>query len=133
MVPLSFAGHEWHLTRSGGLFWRCENALLVADLHLETASFFAARGQSPPYDSRETLERVALALREPARGGRTEREQPRVSRRAPAQARDRCGAAGGGQAGVLSVVAGGLKPHPRSRANAASRPISGNNAAMSGP
>ena len=64
MVLLSFAGHEWHLTRSGGLFWRCENALLVADLHLETASFFAARGQSPPYDSRETLERVALALRE---------------------------------------------------------------------
>ena len=65
MVPLSFAGHEWHLTRSGALFWRAENALLVADLHLEKASFFASHGQMlPPYDSRETLERLALALRE---------------------------------------------------------------------
>ncbi len=64
MVPLSFAGQEWHLTRSGALFWARENALLVADLHLEKASFFAAHGQMlPPYDSRETLERLALALR----------------------------------------------------------------------
>jgi len=65
MVPFSFAGQEWHLTRAGALFWTRENALLVADLHLEKASFFAAGGQLlPPYDSRETLERVALALRE---------------------------------------------------------------------
>lgn len=65
MVPLSFAGHEWHLTRTGALFWRDENALLVADLHLEKASFFASHGQMlPPYDSRETLERLALAVRE---------------------------------------------------------------------
>ena len=42
-----------------------ERALLVADLHLEKGSFFARHGQMiPPYDSRETLERVALAIRE---------------------------------------------------------------------
>ena len=65
MVPLSFAGQEWQLTGAGALFWPRENALLVADLHLEKASFFARFGQPlPPYDSRETLERVALALRE---------------------------------------------------------------------
>jgi DNA ligase-associated metallophosphoesterase len=69
MVPLSFAGQEWRLTGSsalgGALYWPRENALLVADLHLEKASFFAATGQPlPPYDSRETLERIALALRE---------------------------------------------------------------------
>lgn len=73
MVPFSFAGQEWRLCgggRGGGsgpaaLFWPQENALLVADLHLEKASFFAKHGQMlPPYDSRETLERVALALRE---------------------------------------------------------------------
>lgn len=65
MVPLSFAGQEWQLTSAGALFWPRENALLVADLHLEKASFFARHGQLlPPYDSRETLERVAFALRE---------------------------------------------------------------------
>lgn len=65
MVPLSFASEEWLLTRSGALYWPREKALLVADLHLEKGSFFARTGQMlPPYDSRETLERVALAIRE---------------------------------------------------------------------
>ena len=65
MVPLSFAGEEWLLTEGRALFWPRENALLVADLHLEKGSFFARHGQMvPPYDSRETLERVALAIRE---------------------------------------------------------------------
>ncbi len=65
MVPFSFANDEWLMTRSGALFWPRERALLVADLHLEKASFFARHGQMlPPYDSRETLERVALAIGE---------------------------------------------------------------------
>ena len=65
MVPFSFAQQEWRMARSGALFWVRENALLVADLHLEKASFFASHGQMlPPYDSRETLERLALAIRE---------------------------------------------------------------------
>lgn len=65
MVPLSFAGEEWLLTGSGALFWPREHALLVADLHLEKASFFAQAGQMlPPYDSRATLERLAHAIRE---------------------------------------------------------------------
>lgn len=65
MVPLSFAGEEFALTQGRALYWPRERALLVADLHLEKASFFARHGQMlPPYDSRETLERVALAIRE---------------------------------------------------------------------
>lgn len=65
MVPLSFAGEEMALVQGRALYWPREQALLVADLHLEKASWFAARGQMlPPYDSRETLERVALAIRE---------------------------------------------------------------------
>lgn len=65
MVPFSFAGEEWRLVAGRALFWPRENALLVADLHLEKASFFARFGQMlPPYDSRETLERLALTLRE---------------------------------------------------------------------
>lgn len=65
MVPFLFAGEEMLLTQGRALYWPREQALLVADLHLEKASFFAAHGQMlPPYDSRETLERLALAIRE---------------------------------------------------------------------
>lgn len=65
MVPFSFADQEFRLGASRALFWAEENALLVADLHLEKASFFARHGQMlPPYDSRATLERLAGALRE---------------------------------------------------------------------
>lgn len=65
MVPFSFAGEEFALVQGRALYWPRERALLVADLHLEKASFFARFGQMlPPYDSRETLERIALALRE---------------------------------------------------------------------
>lgn len=65
MVPLSFAGEEFALTQGRALYWPRERALLMADLHLEKASFFAGHGQLlPPYDSRETLERLALAIRE---------------------------------------------------------------------
>jgi len=65
MVPFSFAGEEMRLLPSRALYWPREQALLVADLHLEKASFFAGHGQMlPPYDSRATLDRLALAIRE---------------------------------------------------------------------
>ena len=65
MVPFSFAHQEFRLGASRALFWAEENALLVADLHLEKASFFARHGQMlPPYDSRATLERLAQAVKE---------------------------------------------------------------------
>lgn len=65
MVPLSFAGQEMLLTAGRALFWPREGALLVADLHLEKASSYARHGSMlPPYDSRETLERVADAVRQ---------------------------------------------------------------------
>lgn len=64
MVPFSFACEEMRLVDGRALYWPREQALLVADLHLEKASFFAAHGQMlPPYDSRETLERLAGAVR----------------------------------------------------------------------
>ncbi|WP_374526764.1 ligase-associated DNA damage response endonuclease PdeM [Novosphingobium sp.] len=64
MVPFSFAGQEWCIAAGRALYWPAERALLVADLHLEKASFFARFGQMlPPYDSRETLQRVANAIR----------------------------------------------------------------------
>lgn len=56
MVPFSFAGHELIALPEGALFWPARQALLIADLHLEKASFFAGAGQMlPPYDSIATL------------------------------------------------------------------------------
>jgi len=56
MVPFSFAGHDFFATPEGALYWPAQSALLVADLHLEKASWFARLGQMlPPYDSIATL------------------------------------------------------------------------------
>ena len=64
MVPFSFSGEEMRLAGGNAVYWPRENALLVADLHLEKASFYAKTGQMlPPYDTRETLERLAHAVR----------------------------------------------------------------------
>ena len=65
MVPFLFSDREMQLVDGRAVHWPDERALLLADLHLEKASWFARRGQMlPPYDSRETLSRVADALRE---------------------------------------------------------------------
>jgi hypothetical protein len=63
-APFPFAGHELALGSARALYWPAERALLVADLHLEKASWFAQTGQMlPPYDSRDTLERLADAVK----------------------------------------------------------------------
>jgi uncharacterized protein len=60
MVPFSFAGETFFAAADGALFWPREEALLVADLHLEKASWFARLGQFlPPYDSHATLSALA--------------------------------------------------------------------------
>ena len=67
MVPLSFAGHMFEIVAPAALFWPARNALLVADLHLEKASFYARQGQMlPPYDSRATLKELAKLLTQTA-------------------------------------------------------------------
>jgi DNA ligase-associated metallophosphoesterase len=60
MVPFSFAGETFIATPGGALFWPSQQALLVADLHLEKASWYAQGGQFlPPYDSQATLAALA--------------------------------------------------------------------------
>lgn len=72
LIPLAFARCEtgrlrvqvmgsWvSLLPSGGMLIEAERTLVVADLHLEKGSAYAARGQLlPPYDTRETLARLA--------------------------------------------------------------------------
>jgi DNA ligase-associated metallophosphoesterase len=56
MVRFSFCGHDLMALSQGALYWPSRRALLVADLHLEKASWFARLGQMlPPYDSVATL------------------------------------------------------------------------------
>ena len=60
---ISFRGQLFEPQLSGALFWRAQNALLVADLHLEKMSSFARSGQLlPPYDTGLTLSRLEADL-----------------------------------------------------------------------
>lgn len=55
-----FAGQQFQMLADRALFWPRHGALIVADLHLEKASWYAALGQPlPPYDSHDTLDRLA--------------------------------------------------------------------------
>ncbi len=66
---IALAGHTFVTDGSGALFWPGQQTLIVADMHLEKGSAFAVRGRMlPPYDTRETLLRLASAI---------ERFQPR--------------------------------------------------------
>jgi hypothetical protein len=56
-------GAEVTMRASGALWLEAERTLVVADLHLEKGSSYAARGQMlPPYDTRETLRRLAAEV-----------------------------------------------------------------------
>ncbi|MBA2920745.1 ligase-associated DNA damage response endonuclease PdeM [Sphingomonas sp. MAH-20] len=69
MVPFSFAGHELAALPQGALYWPARRALIVADLHLEKASWFAKGGQMlPPYDSQATLADLAALVRSTGAG-----------------------------------------------------------------
>ncbi|HEY2707831.1 MAG TPA: ligase-associated DNA damage response endonuclease PdeM [Caulobacteraceae bacterium] len=58
-LVLELAGTLVLLRPSGALWLEQERLLVVADLHLEKGSAYAARGQMlPPYDTRETLARL---------------------------------------------------------------------------
>lgn len=68
-LPLDFAGLGCLLDHAGVLYLPDEATLVVADLHLEKGSAFAAHGQFlPPFDSEATLLRLAAVI---------ERYQPR--------------------------------------------------------
>ena len=63
-APLHMAGQRLMLDPAGVCTWPAQKLLAVTDLHLEKGSHFAARGQFvPPYDTRETLDRLGAAIR----------------------------------------------------------------------
>jgi hypothetical protein len=56
---LTVAGERVHLRPSGALWLEAARTLVVADLHFEKGSAYAARGQLlPPYDTGDTLNRL---------------------------------------------------------------------------
>lgn len=63
-APISLAGQRLLLDPGGALWWPEQQLLAVADLHLEKGSACAVRGSLvPPWDTRATLDRLALLLR----------------------------------------------------------------------
>ena len=67
---LVIAGVALHADHAGALYWPDEKLLVVADLHFEKGSAFAARGVLlPPYDTAATLARLVSLI---------ERYMPRV-------------------------------------------------------
>ncbi len=69
-LHVTLMGAWVELLPSGALWLQAERTLVCADLHLEKGSAYAARGQLlPPYDTRETLRRLAAdaALLHPLR------------------------------------------------------------------
>lgn len=63
-APLHLAGERLMLCPSGVALWPATRTLIVADLHFEKGSAQAMRGHPvPPYDTRETLTRLAFSLR----------------------------------------------------------------------
>lgn len=62
-LTIQIAGIETTLRPSGALWLARQGLLVVADLHLEKGSAYAARGQLlPPYDTRETLNRLGAEI-----------------------------------------------------------------------
>lgn len=64
-ASFDFAGQQFVMLAGRALFWPRHSALIVADLHLEKASWYATHGQPlPPYDSHDTLDRLAALAAE---------------------------------------------------------------------
>jgi hypothetical protein len=62
-LAMAVAGERVVFRPSGALWIEAHRALVAADLHLEKGSFFAAHGQMlPPYDTAETLRRLAVEV-----------------------------------------------------------------------
>jgi uncharacterized protein len=56
-------GAALHLDHHGAVWWAAERTLIVADMHFEKGSAFAARGQLlPPYDSTVTLSKLTRVI-----------------------------------------------------------------------
>jgi DNA ligase-associated metallophosphoesterase len=101
-LEISVAGVSLVADCAGSLYWPDEGLLVVADLHLEKGSAFAARGVLlPPYDTATTLARLAMLI---------ERYAPRLVIALGDSFHD-----GGGPARMSDISRAGLKALQRGR------------------
>jgi len=64
LTPVTLAGEAFLLDPAGVALHPESGSLVVADLHLEKASHFAAYGQMlPPYETRDTLRRLTTLVK----------------------------------------------------------------------
>lgn len=64
-AEIAVNGERFVALSAGALYWPARETLIVADLHFEKGSHFAAKGvMLPPYDTRATLLRLAALLDE---------------------------------------------------------------------
>lgn len=62
-MPIAINGAQLIADLSGAVFWPAASAVIVADLHFEKGSAYAARGVAlPPYDTAATLTRLDAVL-----------------------------------------------------------------------
>ena len=63
-LPFQFRGEPLHALPSGAMYWPRQRLLCVSDLHLGKSDRMARRGgpMLPPYETRETLERLGTDL-----------------------------------------------------------------------
>lgn len=65
MHDFRFAGQRFCALADRAIYWPKHSALIVADLHLEKASWLAAGGQMlPPHDSHATLARLGALVQQ---------------------------------------------------------------------
>jgi DNA ligase-associated metallophosphoesterase len=63
-APIHLAGERLMLDPDGAMLWPAQRVMVVSDLHFEKGSAAARRGSLlPPWDTRATLDRLALLLR----------------------------------------------------------------------
>lgn len=62
-TSFTFGGQHFVALPDRALYWPQQRALIVADLHFEKGSAFAANGQHlPPYDSHDILSRLLILI-----------------------------------------------------------------------
>ncbi len=63
-AQFNFGGQEFVVAGDAALYWPAQSAMLVADLHLEKGSSYAARYSQmlPPYDSLDTLRSLSILI-----------------------------------------------------------------------
>ena len=64
-MKINFASNIFHLQNDGSLYWPLYKSIILADLHLEKASYFAYHDITnlPPYDSLNTIDKLNIKLK----------------------------------------------------------------------